>query len=1252
MSLSPSAVKLPLRHLSIRVPWHDAAWDGTICRHPLGNGSCLVLENIHKNRDDAAEEANAGKAWNRLPQEELPPCTGERAGFMAPFSYVRKVIHPFKLGSSKAHTNFLPTPFNYPAYSAACIPFAWMRRENASGNAEQYGVSYDEALESAADTAMGFENGWIQDHRNQLAMLDTFFSAVQPEKSLCFFYAKDVPLAEASGRVLIGVGQVRSVGSPVEYEYGSPGPLRSMLWERPVHHSIRPNLTDGFLLPYHQLLEWAKSNPERDLTPFVAHAPDAHWGEFSYGSEHVSHDAAIAALLTCAEKLRGAATVLTGDWEKPLTWIDARLSEVWKMRGPFPGFGAALTAFGVTHGNFLAYELASLLQENEDPWPVLEQAFADPSQISKGMQKYIGSTLAQKWHHLPEERRSLLKLLARFDLTADQAKRFFQDEAREKARIVATDSGLLANPYLLYELDRHSADAIVMDTIDRGVFPDDVVREAHPLPDPSALTEAIDRRRVRAVAVTALEGAAERGDTLLPRNRLLQAIADMPLSPACQVDADLLPVVEEHFAGVIAKIEMADSSPAYQLVRLSEAGKIIRETVNRRIAGRRHTMGGEWAALLAAQLQKSTPAGSAPAPDIDEQRARAEKVAALEELAGSRVSVLIGPAGTGKTTVLAALTGHPAIKAGGMLMLTPTGKARVQLSQRAGQTAQTIAQFLVKLNRYDPATGAYLLDGQPAIFSGSTLIIDEASMLTEEQLAATLKALKNVERLILVGDPRQLPPIGSGRPFVDIVRRLQPSNITGVFPRVGPGYAELTVVRRQGGQARDDLLLANWFSGDAPDVGADEVWSRVAASADSPWLRFTSWESPQDLHRQLIDLLAAELKLAHRGDEGGFERSLGGTTYGGGQAVFFWAGRNGEPGAAAHVEDWQILSPVRGDGHGVVELNRLIQRHFRKQTRDWAKADPRRRKIPPPFGPEEILYGDKVMNTANQRRRHVYPADGAMQYVANGEIGVVVGQYKTRNIHGTPKYLQVEFSSQSGFSYDYYKNDVSEDGPIRLELAYAVTIHKAQGSEFGTTFFVLPQPTGTLSRELLYTALTRQRDRVVILHQGDLSALKRFASPQYSETARRLTNLFTPAALVPVGDTFLEAGLIHRTTGGDLVRSKSEVIIADLLHVRGVEYAYEQPLAFDGEVRYPDFTVNDVESGRKVYWEHLGLLHLPEYQERWQRKLAWYKRQDILPHEESPTGGSGGLLVISRDDEQGGIDAAALQALVHEVFPT
>jgi ATP-dependent exoDNAse (exonuclease V) alpha subunit len=80
--------------------------------------------------------------------------------------------------------------------------------------------------------------------------------------------------------------------------------------------------------------------------------------------------------------------------------------------------------------------------------------------------------------------------------------------------------------------------------------------------------------------------------------------------------------------------------------------------------------------------------------------------------------------------------------------------------------------------------------------------------------------------------------------------------------------------------------------------------------------------------------------------------------------------------------------------------------------------------------------------------------EGALGYLANGEIGIAVGQWKTR---GNPKILKVEFTSQTGFTYDFYASDFREEGDAALELAYALTVHKSQGSQFRLVIVVLPE---------------------------------------------------------------------------------------------------------------------------------------------------------------------------------------------------
>ena len=214
-------------------------------------------------------------------------------------------------------------------------------------------------------------------------------------------------------------------------------------------------------------------------------------------------------------------------------------------------------------------------------------------------------------------------------------------------------------------------------------------------------------------------------------------------------------------------------------------------------------------------------------------------------------------------------------------------------------------------------------------------------------------------------------------------------------------------------------------------------------------------------------------------------------------------------------------------------------------------------------------------------------------------------------------------------------------------------MHKTQGSEFGVTFVVLTNPCWLLSRELLYTALTRHQERLVILHEGPLVEYRRYAGDEYSEIARRMTNLFVdplPRETTVNGQQrFLEDGLIHRTERGDLVRSKSELVIADKLHARGIDYGYEQPLVLpNGRTRYPDFTIADHAQGVTFYWEHLGMLDDAGYRTRWERKRGEYLEFGIGPHEDG--GGPEGTLIETRDEPGGGLDAAALASVIDGVI--
>lgn len=1250
--------KLPPSHVSIRVPWHDAGWDGTVCRQPLANTACTILVNIGTKRDDEREPACAGQRIDQLPEAQWPPCVAERVTFLSPFELTRSITHVYAKASPKTHGHLGEARFKQPAYSAPAIPFDWLRRPRVEGDgdtpglAERLQLGYDAAREPVLDFNKGKgEDGedkdglWVNARENQLCLLDTFFSAVQPDTSLCFFYAKRTPLApDDNRRVVVAVGYVTALGESVEYDNDNDDEtrLRAVTFERNVFHSIRPGFANGFVLPYQAVLAAAEKDPAIDPMSCAAFVPDEDRMQFSYVTEHVSHDAAIAALLACAGALQRTKGVVTGDWEPVLGWIDSQLNRLWRMRGPCPGLGSALTALGVQHGTLIAQDLAAKQTDPDvDPWRLFEAALDDPSRLSPGLAECLGADVKRLYKKLPAERRRLLHLISRFALTEAQAKRFYQETDRQAAGIEATDQELLRNPYLLYELDRRSGEPISLMVVDRGLFPDAQLRAKHPLPDPSALEGALDGRRVRAFVIDALEQAAAAGDTLQLRDRIIHEVRTRDVKPEMPLSKDVLGASDVPLEPFVSTVELPDGGLAFQLDRFVSTGELIRKEVKKRANGKRHAAKHDWRRVIDAQF-----GGRAAGLDSDEERARQEKAAALEELFAARVSVLLGAAGTGKTTLLKSLCEQPEIDKGGVLMLAPTGKARVKLeSQTKRPGAMTVAQFLLKLGRYDAVTGRYFMDPANPKRSGDhkTVIVDECSMLTEEQLAAVLDGLTGVERLVLVGDPRQLPPIGSGRPFVDIVRHLEPSDLETRVPRVAPGYAELTVSRRQQGtERRDDLALARWFSGRPVDAGADDIWSRLASS--SPNLRLERWETAADLQQRLRSVLAEELRFAATDDQNAFELSLGATLFNG---TTYFRRVDGQPSVTEKAESWQILSPVRGGLHGVDAINRLIQETYRVRAKAWATHEPAyHRKTPPPFGPQGLLYGDKVISVKNGARYQCWPKPEKTPYVANGDIGIAIGEYKSMSSKRHPRNLEVEFVAHPGFGVKYFKGEFGEDSQPPLELAYALTVHKTQGSEFGITFVVLPDPCRLLSRELLYTALTRQRDKLVLFHQGEAHALLRFADASESEIARRCTNLFDAPRMVEVESRYLDERLIHRTARGERVRSKSELILADKFHAFGIAYEYERRFSGrDGTYRLPDFTMEDSASGETVIWEHLGMLSVPAYAESWKRKQAWYAEQGVLP-----AGGPNGTLVTSEDSPTGALDSRALDEQIRRVF--
>ena len=216
--------------------------------------------------------------------------------------------------------------------------------------------------------------------------------------------------------------------------------------------------------------------------------------------------------------------------------------------------------------------------------------------------------------------------------------------------------------------------------------------------------------------------------------------------------------------------------------------------------------------------------------------------------------------------------------------------------------------------------------------------------------------------------------------------------------------------------------------------------------------------------------------------------------------------------------------------------------------------------------------------------------------------------------------FRVSFDRRGDYSIGYGKGLgkdangrwISEESvEENLELAYAISVHKAQGSEFDRVYVVVPKSKqALLGTEMFYTALTRARRHCTLLVEQDVSPLLGMRRPEASRLRRINSSLFqlrvVPEKLLSVGGWY-DDGRIHHTLAEIAVRSKSEVIIANMLHERDIPFRYEQPLyAADGSFYLPDFTVTW--RGKDYFWEHVGMLHREDYRAHWEKKRAWYER--------------------------------------------
>lgn len=1223
-------------HLTVRVAWHDNKWDGTVCRNPSGNPYCIALDRIREERNDEREDELAGRAWGELEADDLPPCVAESAGFMNQLQWTRTIKHPYQTiaKASGTHGHLRPTQVTVPPFSTFAVPFNWMLRESQ----EQIDTQLPEPL--PPDDRAPFPSPWVFGRARQEAIGNLFFSRLEAGRSLVFFYTKEgQPLGDSVSRLVLGVGRITAIG-PMGY-YESASSATYPLWDRLIRHSIREDSVDGFLLPYHEYLaptgdEQEDSHRLELLREIAVPAEPTQIRTFSFFAELASPDVTLSTLIGCLDAVRRIRKhgIVPGPWDQREEWLNAQIGQAWKDRGAFPGLGSALQALGMRLGTSLHLELLAqgTINSEEDPWPLVDSIIRGESPPPEPAYEADLRAVRGTWSGLEESRRSLLSLLSRFDFTPKQAARWFDPHKRAKATSKPVDDEIvLKNAYRMVETDLGDArePPVTLGSIDRGLLPDPTIMAHCPVPDNSRIDSPLDPRRIRACLVTILRKSADEGDSLLSTREALERLEGLDLSRPCSVPADwilgnaplLTDVVE--VLRVPVQHESGREVEAVQLSELRSFEDDLRKLLRARAAKSLPPIDEDWPTLLREAITSA--GGSVDSTNIRHVEALKDQAGALATITSRKLAVLVGRAGTGKTSIMGALVRSRGLSVDGVLLLAPTGKARVKLARATKKEALTIAQWLHGLGRYDGGRQRPLFHGN-IYRKEKTVIVDECSMLTMVDLLAVLKALDlaHVQRIILVGDPNQLPPIGVGRPFADFVGILQqaPESEDPAERALGGALARLEVeVRTSAGQPSDVLRLASWFTSERQTVDSDRVLGDVELGEKFVDLDICYWSNPEELRLRLLEQFQGQLRLTGPQDVDGWNQALGMDNRG-------WVPFDSPDGA----ENFQILSPVRMRPHGVFELNRWIQRHFRagelsRARHSWKTS----------LGDEEIVIRDKVIQVRNERRNAWTGSDSVEDYLANGEVGVVALDQKG--------WLKVVFAGRPNLTFSYRKGDFpGGSGP--LELAYALTVHKAQGSEFRKVFVIVPKRSLLLSRELLYTALTRARDHLVLLVEGnDSSFLYDLSRPERSETARRNTNLFRSAVREETTSTPWAEHLIHRTDKGHMVRSKSELVIANKLWHLKIEYEYERPLEGrdpdSGRVRKirPDFSFIDP-GGDVVIWEHLGMLARPEYREGWEWKRRWY----------DANGYSEGVnLFTSQDDERGGLNSQELEPIAERV---
>jgi len=354
----------------------------------------------------------------------------------------------------------------------------------------------------------------------------------------------------------------------------------------------------------------------------------------------------------------------------------------------------------------------------------------------------------------------------------------------------------------------------------------------------------------------------------------------------------------------------------------------------------------------------------------------------------SKVLVLTGGPGTGKTTLVNCLIRILEREGQRILLASPTGRAAKRLAEVTGREAKTIHRLL----EYSPTEGGFKRN-EDNLLEADLVIIDEASMVDILLMNNLLKAVPPRATLLLVGDVDQLPSVGPGNVLRDIIasERVETVRLTEIFR-----------------QAQQSMIVVN-----AHRVNRGEFPHTRPPRGRQADFYFIARDEPEKALELVKDLCGRRLPHAFRFDP---------------------------------LDDIQVMTPMHKGVVGVANLNAELQRLLNPKGEEIVR------------GGRLFRLKDKVMQIRNNYQKEVF----------NGDIGRVVG------IDHEEQKLLIRFEDRM---VDYEWSELDE-----LVLAYAISIHKSQGSEYPAVVVpIMSQHYVMLQRNLLYTAITRAKKLVVLV---------------------------------------------------------------------------------------------------------------------------------------------------------------------------